>query len=272
MANREKYRQKWLKYHSSYEKRAFKELWKVFKKWNKQLTEIDYISGLVETQIKLSINEEDLNQAYYNIYYNIGRIHGARIGKFINQGLKFFTLDDFLQFFESELLEYLREFGIMRVQQIHQTYLDEVFKLFNDRLLEGKTLSETTDEIFKILKKRDYYRWQANRIARTETTGAANYSATLAGQRSGFVMEKEWISASDSRVRRKPKADYDHLEMNGKKVGLNENFIFNPNTLNTDFLLYPADPKGRAGNVINCRCTIAVLPKKDKNGNLIRTA
>ena len=29
------------------------------------------------------------------------------------------------------------------------------------------------------------------------------------------------------------------------------------------------DPKGSAGNVINCRCSVAVVPKRDDNGNLV---
>ena len=38
-----------------------------------------------------------------------------------------------------------------------------------------------------------------------------------------------------------------------------------------DELAYPGDPKGRAGNVINCRCTVGIIPKRDASGSLIRT-
>jgi len=271
MANITKYRQKWLKYHNSYEKRAYKELRKVFKKWNNTIINIEFKESDIKSQLLSSISSEDMYQAYFAIYYGIGLIHGQRVGKFINIELeKSFTLADFIALFERNLPMFLRNYGITRIQQVHQSYLDDVFELFNERLLNGKTLKETTDEVFGLLRSPRFYKWQAERIARTETTGAANYAATQSGNVSGFVMEKQWISATDARTRRKPKANFDHLEMNGKRVGLKDDFIFNPNSLRADALGYPGDPKGLAGNVINCRCTVAVVPKRDKKGNLIR--
>lgn len=271
MASREKYRQKWLKYHSTYEKRSFSEFYRVFKKWNNDIRNIEFSKDTILAQLSLNTDISLLQKAYFNIYNEIGKKHGKRIGKFINDGLKFFTLDEFLIFFQQQLPLFMSEFGINRVQQIKNSYISEVFELFNRRLLEGYTLDQTTDEVFKIMKGRDFYRWQAERIARTETTGAANYSALMAGKQTGFVMVKQWISATDARVRRIPKDKFDHFEMNGKTADLNDNFIFNLGLPNTDFLLYPGDPKGRAGNTINCRCTIAIVPKRDKNGNLIRS-
>ena len=59
---------------------------------------------------------------------------------------------------------------ITRIQQVNKTYLDDVFALFNKRLLDGKTLKETTAEVFKVMKAPRFYKYQAERIARTETT------------------------------------------------------------------------------------------------------
>lgn len=270
MASVTKYRQKWLKYHKSYEKRAFNILRKQFKNWNNKIMSIDFDETLIKTQLALSTNFEDLYQTYYDIYYNIGRIHGKRVGNDINIELKAFTMVDFMALFEKELPMFLRNFGITRIQLVHKSYLDVIFEMFNQRLLEGKTLKETTDEVFKIMRSPRFYRWEAERIARTETTAAANYAAVKSGKVSGFLMQKHWISATDARTRRKPKAHFDHAEMNGKKVGIDEDFIFNENTLDEDRLSFAGDPKGKAGNVINCRCTVSVIPARDKKGNLIR--
>ena len=271
MASINKYRQKWLKYHKSYEKRAYTELRKVFKKWNNTVISTEFNKGDIRSQLASSISSEDMYQAYFAIYYGIGLTHAQRVGKFINIELeKSFTLADFMALFERELPMFLRQFGITRIQQVHQSYLDDVFELFNRRLLEGKTMRETTNEVFEIMRSPRFYKYQAERIARTETTGAANYAATKSGKVSGYIMEKEWISATDARTRRKPESHFDHYNMNGVRVGLNDNFIFNPKSLDMDMLSYPGDPKGLAGNVINCRCTVAVVPKRDKNGRLIR--
>lgn len=272
MASITKYRKKWEGYHKSYEKRAFKELRKVFKKWNSTVISTEFVSAdTIKQQLTASISAEDMFTSYQMIYFNIGVAHGLRVGKFINIELtKAFTIVEFMALFERNLPLFLRTFGITRIQQVHQSYLDDVFNLFDSRLKAGKTLKETTDEVFKIMRSPRFYRWQAERIARTETTGAANYGAVQAGDVSGFVMEKRWISALDVRTRRTPPSNYDHREMNGQRVGLKEKFIFNKGGLRQDELGYPGDPNGSAGNVVNCRCTIAVVPKRDKNGRLIR--
>lgn len=259
-----------MKYHRSYEKRAYNLLHKQFKKWNTQIINTNFKEDIILSQLEMATNFEDLFSTYYDIYYNIGRIHGQRVGRDINLELKAFTMADFMTLFEKELPYFLRQFAIERIQLVHQTYLDVIFEMFNQRLREGKTLRETTDEIFKIMRSPRFYRWEAERIARTETTGAANYAAVKSGNVSGFVMQKHWISATDARTRRPPKSHYDHYHMNGKIIDSDEDFIFNPKRLNEDRLSYPGDPKGSAGNVINCRCTVAIIPKRDKEGNLIR--
>ena len=271
MASVTKYKQKWLKYHNSYEKRAYNLLRKTFKKWNNQITNAEFTEENIKAQLANITKFEDMFTTYQMIYFNIGRLHGQRVGKYINTELKAFTMADFMLLFERNLPMFLRQYGITRIQLVHSTYLEDIFKLFDDRLRDGKTLRETTNEVFSMMRSPRFYRWQAERIARTETTAAANYAAVQSGAVSGFVMQKNWISALDARTRRMPESHFDHYKMNGTKVGLKEDFIFNPKSLYTDALSYPGDPKGQAGNVINCRCTIAIVPARDKNGRLIRT-
>ena len=250
-----------MKYHDSYEKRAYKELRKVFKKWNNKIINNSFDDTNIKSQLSNIISSEDMFTTYYNIYFNIGVTHGLRVGRFINVELtKEFTIDKFMTLFEQNLPMYLRTYGITRIQQVHKTYLEDVFALFNKRLLDGKTLKETTAEVFKIMRSPRFYKWQAERIARTETTAAANYAATQASDVSGFIMEKVWISALDKRTRDP------HASSNGQRVPQSSTF-----SVGGDNLKYPGDPVGSAGNVINCRCTVAVVPARDRNGNLIRT-
>jgi len=162
--------------------------------------------------------------------------------------------------FEKDLPKYLKAHGITRIQQVNDTYLKDVFKLFDDRLKAGKTLKETTAEVFKVMKSPRFFKYQAERIARTETTAAANYGAVQSGAVSGYEMQKQWISAMDKRTRDP------HASTNGSRADQKDAFI-----VGGEKLLYPGDPNGSAGNVINCRCTVAVIPKRDKNGGLIRT-
>jgi hypothetical protein len=139
------------------------------------------------------------------------------------------------------------------------------------RLVDGIGMEETIKEMQRIVNSRNFYRWQAMRIARTETTASANFGAIESGKVSGYVMEKVWISARDTRTRRKPDDKYDHYHMNGVKVPQDGVFVFNESDLfGADKLEYPGDPKGKAGNLVNCRCSVGIVPKRDENGNLVK--
>ena len=80
-----------------------------------------------------------------------------------------------------------------------------------------------------------------------------------------MLCKKVWISVQDSRTRRRPKDKYDHLHMEGIRVDAKDSFI-----VSGEEMMYPGDPKGSEGNVINCRCAVAQVPKRDADGNLIR--
>jgi len=116
----------------------------------------------------------------------------------------------------------------------------------------------------KLIKSRNFYRWQALRIARTETTAASNYAATVSSSVSGVLMDKVWISALDERTRQ---GKFNHLEMNQKRVPLDKPF-----NVSGEKLMFPGDPKGSGGNVINCRCSVAQVVRRDADGNIMRIA
>lgn len=251
--------------HDKYTNASAKELYKVFKTWGKaidwnQITESNYT-----TVINMAVDTNGLSKTYVEIYKKVGIDYGKRVGKSINAQIKDFMLTPFLTAFEANVSKFFMRFGISRVVTIENTYKSTVSDLLQNRLQNGLTIVDATREVKKIVNSRTFYRWQAERIARTETTAAANFGAVQAGEVSGFVMQKEWISAIDGRTRRKPIDQYDHLNMNGKRVGLKENF-----NVSGESLEYPGDPRGSGGNVINCRCTVAVVPKRDENGNLIQ--
>ena len=255
--------QRWLK---QYEKQAYKELRKAFKKWGdsipfSMMTEQNY-----EQMVDVVVLESPMVIAYEKLYTDIGLVHGKRTGRQINKELKFFKPGDF----ESEFIKNIRNFLLTtnmgeRITSVEGTYISTIQKLLANRLEDGKTIAEASREIEKIVKKPNFYRWQAERIARTETTTAANFAAVEANEVTDFVMEKVWISGSDSRVRRTPPNEYDHQDLNGKTVDPKEAFT----TSRGEMLMFPGDTNGSAGNIINCRCSVAFRPVRDANGDLI---
>jgi len=265
MASITAYRNTYKRWLKQYEGQAYKELKKAFDKWGKSIpfnlmTEENY-----GAMIDVVIMDDPMILSYERLYTEIGLVHGKRTGRQINRELKFFKLGDFESVFLQNIREFLTSFGGERITSVESTYVDTIKKLLANRLEEGKTIFEAAKEVQSIVGKSNFYRWQALRIARTESTTAANYAATQANDVTDFVMEKVWISASDSRTRRTPPDKYDHQDLNGKKVDPDEPFV----TSRGEKLMYPGAPNGSAGNIINCRCAVAYKAKRDAEGNLI---
>lgn len=264
MASRRKYRIMWLRWLKQYTRFSNRELMNTFKSWGRSIPYEQLTANNYKLEIKTALNTQLMFDTYRKIYTDIGLKHGNRVGKTINQQLKNFTSSRFTTQFLIDIEKFLQINGINRVTTIQSTYFDEIVKLIEVRLAEGMDIEQLQREIRKIVNSPSFYRSHALRIARTETTAAANFGATRASTVSGFVMQKEWISALDARTRRTPPDKFDHREMNGVRVGEKEAF-----NVDGEELMYPGDPNGSAGNVINCRCSVAIVPARDSNGNLI---
>jgi hypothetical protein len=134
----------------------------------------------------------------------------------------------------------------------------EVFDLVAGQIAAGVTLGEgmpeLRDRVDEVLSTTKSARWK-NRavvIARTESLGALNGSRADAFQafaeEGGEGMERMWLSTIDSRTRPS------HVLTDGQRVGLTEPFIVGGFPL-----MFPGDPSGPAGEVIQCRCTTLLL-------------
>ncbi len=259
-------RNKWERLHNKYTSNSAKELLSVFNSWNDAIEWDEMTDDNYTVIINRATDTGQLSRAYVDIYNTVGADYGKRTGKEINAQLKQFTLTNFITQLQLSIDRFFVQYGISRVVTIEETYKQTIANLLATRIEDGLTIMEAAKEVQDIVGRRRFYRWQALRIARTETTAAANNGAVQAGDVSGYVMEKEWISALDNRTRTTPPDRYDHREMNGKRVGLNDKFNVSGQELG-----YPGDPEGSAGNVINCRCSVAVVPARDSNGDLIPT-
>ena len=263
-----KYRKLWLKRHAKYENKARIIFQRSFKKLLLEVLNKNLSINTIDAYLESYITTEKIQEVYKEVYLYVGTIHGKRVGREINKQInqKDFTLNDFLSRFERNILSWLVENAGDRIVSVKRHYLEFIRELIARGVNDNKTISEITTDLQRLIKSRNFYRWQSLRIARTETTASANYAAIVASETSGVVMDKVWISAIDIRTRKKPEDAFDHYEMHKIKVGLKDNFI-----VSGEKLRFPGDPKGSAGNVINCRCTVAQIARRDENGRIIRT-
>lgn len=262
----DQYRKRWIRRHKRYEREAYKIFMQSFRTLANNIPFNFINEGNYETILPSSIKQSDIFNAYLEVYNTIGKKEGERVGKQINRELKEWTLNSFLSEFERQLFEWLFRNTTRRMTEVRQTFINYLNKEIAFGLSQGKTISEITTDLQRLINSRNFYRWQALRIARTETTAASNFAATVSADVSDVVTEKLWISADDARTRRTPPNQFDHAIMDGVRVGYNEPF-----NVQGEELDFPGDPKGSAANVINCRCTVAIVPKRDAQGRIMRT-
>lgn len=262
--NKSTYRKTWLKLHRSYEKKAYRIFVKAIRNTALNipfdtLPERDWRIILEST-----VTEEHIKQAYLQTYFEIGTLHGRRVGRGINRDIKNFLPDAFTQLYRSLLNQWIVYNAGFKITSVRYSLVDYLVKEIQKGIDEELTIREIAKNMQKLVRSRTFFRWQALRIARTETTAAANFGASVAGETSGVVLEKVWVSTHDARTRRRPDDKYDHLQLDGIKV--DEKGLFQDGNA---FLRFPGDPVAPAGAVINCRCTTALVPKRDENGRII---
>ncbi len=128
-------------------------------------------------------------------------------------------------------------------------------KLLSQAVREGWTLNEMENALIEDSQGL-FDRNRAERIARTETTGALNggaYQADIQLLGDGTFSGREWMSIIDERTRgAEPEDRFDHLTMDGEIAKGTEPFV-----VSGEPARYPGDPKLSAGNRCNCRCTTA---------------
>lgn len=142
--------------------------------------------------------------------------------------------------------QYFAQHGLARTRLQHQTTINDLKTVIAQGIDEGQASAEIARQIVK--SGVDVTRQRAGAIARTETHGAIMRVHNDVGQQAqlaGFRVKKEWVSATDERVR------ISHQIANGQAVDQDEYFV-----VNGERLMHPGDPEGSAANVINCRCTI----------------
>ena len=248
------------KQHSIYERKAYRIIQYHIKKI---LNKIPYkVVGLstYEETINAVITEQDIYAMFKEIYTTIGINYGNKINNSLERTKKANIL------FNSDLLKqillFLSNDGGVKITSVRDTLIADVIKAIKETIGENATVIDLQNAIYNIIQKsQTFYKWQALRIARTETTSASNFSAIETARMSDIVLDKMWISVQNNRTRLTP---FDHLNMNNQIQELDKPFFVGGQEID-----YPGDTKASAGNVINCRCTIAFIPKRDADGMLI---
>lgn len=134
---------------------------------------------------------------------------------------------------------------------------DEVWQRVSDALAEGYDTGDSPAELAERVAEHldndgDVVQQRAERIARTETTSVFNTAAVDGLHAAETVigpMRKTWVATYDGRTRAS------HVAANRQTVPLDEPF-----RVGGARLMFPGDPTGPPGEVVNCRCVVSPVP------------
>ena len=144
-------------------------------------------------------------------------------------------------------------YGLELCRDMNNTTKKKLRKALSESIERGEDLSkqvkallEVADDSFAEDKKA-----RATLIARTESCSTMNAGAMELYKAEG-INYKEWISVQDDRTRDS------HLLMDGTVIPVTDKFEV-PATSQTEgaWMDYAGDPSAPAGQVCNCRCTVA---------------
>lgn len=154
------------------------------------------------------------------------------------------------------LENHLRDRNVGLWGHVSQTTHLQLRKTIKAGLQNGDNLPDMARRIQA--EMRHYSTYEAERVARTETTGGMNAGGQAERNAVGIAW-KEWISTIDVLNRGVDQnTPFDHIRPDGQTVENRQ-----PYTVSGEFLMFPGDPSfgASAGNVINCRCvSVAAFP------------
>lgn len=237
-----------LKMHRLYENKSVQVLIKEFHKVLKRIPYKELTLQNSEELILKSFKEEDFQKALFKVHWIAGQKFGERTyGKIIEGQKKEYPM--FSTAFRNYLLAYYNTKGGLLITSIADTFVQSVMHEIKKSTELGETTTEMQERIYKTVQEPTFYKWQAMRIARTETSFAMNSAQYVAINTTGVDASKVWITKKDGRERDT------HKGMNGVKVGMEEYF-----KVGDSKLLFPSDREnGSSKETIQCRCTYSYV-------------
>jgi len=133
-----------------------------------------------------------------------------------------------------------------RIKIINESTYKDIKKI----LLDAYDSGEGVDVVARRLREKyDFFsKTRSKTIARTEMNGIVSAGAHNARlqvmQSTGLHLQKQWIATRDANVR----SQHIHADLQIRE-------ITEAYDVGGDRLMFPGDPSGNPGNVINCRCT-----------------
>ena len=223
-----------------------RQYYKVLNKYFKEFANKIEIAYQTRSQIMLDM---ELRKQADKLKLILTTLYRSVAYAFKDYALGRFFSKDFDDDFEKQLSEFIDYNTGVWVADIDETTRKRLAKVIDNSYNEGLSVEATGVALRNTVIGMGVYR--ANLISRTEVHRVAGFANEAVAENmniDGTV--KEWVAIQDARTR------LSHSIAAGQRVPLESDFV-----VGGERLKYPGDPKGSAGNTINCRCaSIYITP------------
>jgi len=199
---------------------------------------------------------EALNEGYADITVRMG---ASVVDQFKDGYPQLETKQDNEAFYRQVWEQFIATYGALRVVQISNATRDQINRIIEAGMRDGLGVDPIARQIRQRLPTFSALRSAV--IARTETHSAGMYASTRVAQAAQIPLMKQWASVEDGRTRDFGEGGdgivdaFNHRVMDEQTVPLEEPYLVPGKFGVEERLMYPGDPQGSAGNVINCRCS-----------------
>ena len=138
----------------------------------------------------------------------------------------------------------LREMVFESGTKVNTTTIETIYAELLDAQATNMTVAEFARSIYE--KVEGFTRGRAMTWAATESAKTDNYGQLEGYRDSAYVDGKGWLCSF------LPTSRQDHEDISGTEIGIDDYFDLGDGSK----MLYPGDPSGNAGEVINCRCSL----------------
>jgi len=260
--NQAQYRRDWVRLHHSAEQQAYPVFKKALDAQTRAASDFVKHHGVAQLSAHLTVlvTKQPIQVAYLSVYQKTG-VKGAsftynHIEK-LTKPQKSAEVKDLPGFFSEKWRKLMSLFfntqAADRVQGVTDTTKEKIQQLLDES--QDLPISQQASFITDALDDPDFNRQRALVIARTETTTAANWGAYLGGIDSDYEVGKQWLAVLDANTRP------DHADASGQLVAMDDTF-----DVGSSQMQYPGDMSATANEVVNCRCSLVVVPLLSESG------
>lgn len=259
--NRE--RNKAVKYINKYQKRFYGALQADIKGFQDALKDSEQSARRYVNNLLFS---DEISRTMNSIIREVGVKYARTNYNTLRKEKQFGTSEEWIQLIMDYLGTNFYNNGVLQIVKTSRTMMLDILERGNR---EGWGYADYARYISENVPGLN--RNRADMIARTEVGRAIHAGTFVGADASPFQKQKMWVAAKDNRTRGNPfkgqKDKADHWHLDGQTVDFNAKFVDRRSGAELE---HPHDPQAKAVDVIRCRCTFAIINKRDKNGNLIR--